>query len=333
MAESTSTIWLSWETHRRSTNLAARLNAELTVHDFNERASVVRYLLSTVNTIRSLITARPKVAIAQNPSLILCALLALLKPVFRYRFVIDAHNHALDVTESSGMAGKLARWVFGTADLAIVTNPVAAERVSACPVAILPDPVGAIPAHSESARILENYRLEANEYLLLICSFDADEPVAAVIDAVLAMPPENRPTLCLTGKRAKAAQNVLQKECESIVFLDYLPADHYECLIAHARLLIDLTTYDDGLVCGFAEAMAVGVPILLSDNRVSKATFENSALYTKNDANSIRLSVETFLKQGVDALPKAEDRLDQFSKRWNDWFAQCEQAIHGGQTR
>lgn len=332
MADSTNTIWLSWETHRRSTNLAARLKADLIVHDFNERSSAARYFLSAFSTIRSLLSTRPGVVIAQNPSLILCAMLAIVKPAFRYRFVIDAHNHALDVTEASGMAGRIARWVFAAADLAIVTNPVAAERVTACPVAVLPDPVGAIPAHADSTEILEQYGIKPNGYLLLICSFDADEPVTAVIDAVLAMPPENRPTLCLTGKRAKAAQNILQRECESIIFLDYLPADHYECLIAHARLLIDLTTYDDGLVCGFAESIAVGVPILLSDNRVSQATFENSALYTKNDANSIRASIESFLSNGVDALPKAEDRLEQFSRRWDNWFAQCEQAIHNGRA-
>lgn len=330
MVTSKAPLWLSWETHRRSTNLANRLEAELLAIDFTTRTRIVRYALSTAHTIGALITRRPSIVIAQNPSIALCALLSLLKPVFSYRYVIDAHNHALDVTEQLGLSGRLARWIFAVADLVIVTNPVAAERVKNATVAILPDPISAIAVPASSQRDLENFGLYAKQYLMLICSFDPDEPVETVIDAVMGMPEAQRPVMCISGKKSKASAELLARENESVVFLDYIPDHTYESLIAHAQLLIDLTDYEDGLVCGFSESLAVGVPILLSDNLVSKATFGNNALYTKNTVSSIRSNIESFISGKESNLPDAAERKSNFELRWKNWYQQCSALINGG---
>lgn len=296
--------------------------------DFTQYSRIVRYLLSAVRTVGALLERRPVVVIAQNPSIALCALLALLKPMLSFRYVIDAHNHALDVTENSGTSGQVARWIFSVADLIIVTNPIAAQRVHGTPVAVLPDPISVIELPDNSHTVLQNFGLSQKKYMMLICSFDPDEPVSAVIEAVMGIEENERPVLCISGKRSKAKDELLAMESSWVIFLDYVENDTYEALIAHAQLLIDLTDYDDGLVCGFSESVAVGVPILLSDNLVSRATFGENALYTKNSAASIRTSIESFLSGKDGSLPEAAQRRSNFELRWNRWYEQCNSLIH-----
>ena len=85
-------LWISWENHTRNRSLSAHLNAHLVQLDYPHARRVQRYALSLGKTLCLLWQWRNQVVIAQNPSIILSLLCVVLRPVLRYRLVIDAHN-------------------------------------------------------------------------------------------------------------------------------------------------------------------------------------------------------------------------------------------------
>jgi hypothetical protein len=67
-------LWLTWERHRRSETLARALGARY-VPLVSGMPRPLRYGLLTLKTIGLLLNERPRLVFAQNPSIVLAALL------------------------------------------------------------------------------------------------------------------------------------------------------------------------------------------------------------------------------------------------------------------
>lgn len=311
-ARRTDRIWLSWEHHRRSESLSAALGYSLHVEHHHHRPALIRYALSAFGTLKTLFKYKPKLVVAQNPSVFLCVLLGALKPVLAFRLVMDAHNHALQQRSANTLLGKLDRFAFKQTDVVIVTNQIAAQRVSDLHWVIMNDPVAPVSRPSNTdISALQAKKLLPRQYFTLVSSFADDEPTVEVINAIQRLPDELPLKLCITGKRAKAPADALAMESERIVFTDYLSDEDFDQLLRHSAAIIDLTTRPDCLVYGFSEALAVGVPILLSDNLVSRDTYGEAAFYTKNDADSICAAICQFcedINANHDAMPEHASR-------------------------
>src|SRR4051794_37280494 len=86
-------IWISWERHRRTRELARAIGADL--FEFTSSApGHARYLVLLVRTARCLFHNRPDVLFLQCPSILLALFAAVLKPALRYCLVVDLHNAA-----------------------------------------------------------------------------------------------------------------------------------------------------------------------------------------------------------------------------------------------
>src|ERR1051325_11240274 len=90
-----STLWISWQNHRRTSEICAALNIEL--HPLIPPVQGLRKYPGLIRrTWRLLQARRPKAVIVQNPSIVLTALAVLLRPLFNYALVVDAHNEAVE---------------------------------------------------------------------------------------------------------------------------------------------------------------------------------------------------------------------------------------------
>ena len=145
----------------------------------------------------------------------------------------------------------------------------------------------------------------------------------------MSIPAPSRPLLCITGKKSKANANLLSFESEYIRFLDYQPQSNFDSILAHSTLLIDLTTREDCLVCGGYEALALGVPILLSDTEVARQTFGAGAIYAKNDSSSLRDAILDFLHEtGRENGAWSESSFDKLRKEFLiSWSLFCQRAF------
>jgi glycosyltransferase involved in cell wall biosynthesis len=299
---------VTWFEHRRTRELCAGLALELALVDTRLRG-VRRYLLLSLRTLVLLARQRPRVLLVQNPSLVLAVLAVMLRPIFGYRLIADAHNEAVAPYENrQRFIKELSRWVVRRADLTIVTNRQLAQLVTlqgGTPY-VLPDRIPTPPAGGPAPAPAEGFRV------VLIATFARDEPVAAVFEAVRGADLQ----LQVTGNQKKLAPSVTQGAPPNVRFTGFLSDADYWQLLRSADVIIDLTLKADCLVCGAYEALAVGKPMLLSNNAACMELFGGSALYTDNTAQDIRRCLEQLRNECVPMAGAVALQRSQLAAAW-----------------
>jgi glycosyltransferase involved in cell wall biosynthesis len=271
-------LWLTWEDHRRSRSLARNLDADLQeITRSLGRARFVRYALNLHDTIGILRMRRPDKVICQCPSLVLALFALLLRPLFGYRLGLDAHNGGLAIEpDSSCLMRWLAGWLQRRADFVIVHNDAVEALVrSRCgTLIVIPDPLPTIPP-APSLNLARPFNL------LFVCTFKADEPYLAVLEAARLIDPAIG--IYVTGDpRGKTDPRAWP---EHVVFCGRVPWERYDQLLRSANGVIDLTTREHCLVCGAYEAVAAGKPMILSRTATLMSYFARGAVFTDNQAS------------------------------------------------
>jgi glycosyltransferase involved in cell wall biosynthesis len=251
---------------------------------------------------------RPKVVLVQNPSLILAVLTALVRPLFGYKLVVDAHNEAVEpYINRSRIVLAFTSWVLRRADLTIVTNRYLAQTVVAAggnPF-VLPDRIPR-PLQHERKELAGSFRL------LLIATFAPDEPLAAVIDAVRDTPY----SLYVTGNHRKAPPELLAQALPNVTFTGFLSEADYWAHLAACDAVVDLTTMPNCLVCGGYEAASLAKPLLLTRSPAAVDLFGEAAVFTDNSTADIRRALEELRSRAVDLAARMQKRHHELDREW-----------------
>lgn len=307
-------VWIAWERHRRSLEMARALAVPLHIVE-SRLPRLARYPLLCGRTLRLLLRSRPKVLIVQNPSIVLAALVLALRPALGYRLVVDAHNAAVQDGEGAAAAlGPLYRLVQRRADRTIVTNPALAEIVAVNggrPI-VLPDPL------PESASACRRVAGEA-PVVTYICTFAADEPWLEVLAAAQRLPREV--TMYVTGRPPRRGPAVAVMNNPRIRLTGYLNDAEYFHLLGASTVIVDLTRRPDCLVCGGYEAVAAGVPVVLSDTAALRAYFTKGAVFTANRRESIATALQEALRQHSKLTKEILALRSELARSWSH---QCE---------
>lgn len=299
-------LFLTWIAHRRTREIAARLRMpvlELTT----PRRGLARYLLLTWRTVVALRRLRPRVLVVQSPSLVLSLLALALRPFLRYALVVDAHNEAVEpYLHARAPIRRLTYRVLRSADLVLVSNPALVARVEARGgrACSLPDPVPASPTGPSTGSV-------GGFKVAVICTYAADEPIAAVIDSARLVADDV--SYAITGDPGRLPPSFRESLPANVRLTGFLSEEDYWSLLASSDLIMDLTTMEDCLVCGAYEGLAAGKPLLLSDNRASVALFHDAALFTDNSVDSLARSVtdaRTRYQSLLARMPLTRARID-----------------------
>jgi glycosyltransferase involved in cell wall biosynthesis len=299
-------LFLTWIEHRRTREIAARLRMPLLALTTPHRG-LVRYLPLAWRTIAALRRLRPRVVVVQSPSLILSLLALALRPLLRYALVVDAHNEAVEpYLHANALMRALTYRVLRRADLVVVSNSSLVARVEARGgrALSLPDCIPASPPGS-SASTAGGFKVA------VICTYAADEPVAAVIESARLMDPDV--TFAITGDPDRLPTSLREALPANLRLTGFLSEVDYWSLLASSDVIMDLTTMDDCLVCGAYEGLAAGKPLLLSNNRASVELFHDAALFTDNSVESLVRTVMDARKQYpllLARIPLARARID-----------------------
>jgi glycosyltransferase involved in cell wall biosynthesis len=303
----TGALALTWFEHRRTRELCAGLDIELLVLTTKLRGPL-RYLVLGGRTLALLARRRPAVLLAQNPSLILAALATAVRDVLGYRLIVDAHNEAVTpFINRQPWVARLSHWVIRRADVTIVTNRQLAERVlrqDGRPFT-LPDRIPMPPP-------VPVRTLDGAFNVVLIATFAPDEPVAEVLEAVRGADV----VLYVTGNHRKLDPTVAARVPPNVRFTGFLGELDYWSLLRSADAIVDLTLMDDCLVCGSYEALALGKPMLLSNNSASVELFGDCAVFTNNTAADIRRALGRLRLEHVRLQAAAERRRSELVDLW-----------------
>lgn len=169
-------IWITWENQIRNKSMSARLGADF-FPIINNYSRVKRYLISSYSTVKLLWKNANGYVFVQNPSIVLSFLSVLLKPLLRYRLIVDAHNSGVFPAKKLQF---LANYINRKADYVIVTNEGLAnyiKEIGGNPL-ILPDPLPVIEADTDEK---SQWSKMASPSVLAICSWAVDEPYCEVI--------------------------------------------------------------------------------------------------------------------------------------------------------
>jgi glycosyltransferase involved in cell wall biosynthesis len=321
-------IWITWEKQRRSVELAKALGAKLFIllqHSDDIRPRPLRYLVLGLRTIALLLRQKPHIVFAQNPSIVLALQLCLLKPLLRYRLVVDRHsNFKLD--RQTGLKWRVcqavSRYTVRSADLTIVTNAFLASVVSEMSGSgfVLPDKLPDLPL----ARYLT---LAGEKNFVLICSFDDDEPVLDVVRAFAGLPSEWH--LYITGdvNRFPQRSELLTKIPENVGLTAYLEEADYQGLLFSADFVVVLTDQEHTLNCGAYEALAVGTPAIVADTAAIKAVFRQGFIYTRCEPVAIRKAMETAVTKQARLVREIAEFKEEFTQEWNATFGRLRHEV------
>ena len=313
-------LWISWSAHRRTTGLCAAW--EVPLHGLQSKLSgPPRWAELSWKTLGLLRRFRPQILFVQNPSLALTVLAVLSRPLFGYFLVVDAHNEGIRPFDRPyAFVRWLTRRLLKTADVTIVTNDALAEDVQAAggrPQA-LPDRLPAVP-EPESART----RTGDTPEVAVIATYRRDEPIAAIMTAAATMP-DVRFAFSGPSERYRGASNALPPNVRLTGFLQD-PA--YWRLLAQATVVCDLTLKPDCLVCGAYEALALGQPMVLSDNPATRDIFESAAVLTGSNPDEIAAAVRRAIEDCERLGANARQLRETFGLRWQAQAAAVWNAI------
>lgn len=283
-------IWISWETQRRNRSLSPYVRARLFELDFNV-GWWRRYPLVIGKTLAIFSREKPDIIFSQNPSMILAILSIAYARLFNKKIVIDAHNAGLFPLEGKSrllnhIAVKLTQW----STLTIVSNASLANRVTSWggkSIAI-PDPFPDLNPPSTTDKLKNSFNV------LYICSWSADEPVNAVLNASTSL--DAGICIYMTGSSKGAANNDRNGVPQAVELTGYVKDEEFTRLLYACDAVMVLTTREDCLLCGAYEGVSAGKPLILSDTSALRDYFSDGSVFVDNTARSIREGIDEMRK-------------------------------------
>jgi glycosyltransferase involved in cell wall biosynthesis len=304
-------IWITWEDQRRNREISSALN--VTLYEFPEIdriANLIRkYMLGIWQTLKVLWREKPAVVFAQNPSIVLSFLVVLLRCLFRYQVIIDAHNVGLFPAEGkSKFLNWISRYIQRKAHMTIVTNKALKTQVETNKgrAFVLPDKIPDFPS-------VPAQKLNGKENILFICTYASDEPYQEVFRAAGQLKEEV--TVYVSGNYRKA--NIKSSDLPpNIVLTGYLSEKEYISMLSAVDATIDLTTRENCLVCGAYESIAMEKPMILSNTAALKKFFQPGAVFEDNNSHSLYHAILQVLKNKENLTQKIREMKYQKIAEW-----------------
>lgn len=314
-----SAIWITWEHQRRNRELARALDVPLLEID-GGRNRWLRYLRAARQTVSALRARRPELVFAQNPSVVLAALVCALRPLFGYRVVIDRHSNFDFADTHSGLFNRVSHYSLKRADLTIVTNEGVARvvREHGGRPFILPD---RLPELAPAERVA----LRSSRNVVFVCTYAPDEPLEQVLDAAGLLPADV--SVYVTGNDKRMDPRLRARVPANVVLTGFIPAGAYDSLLASANVVLELTTRDHTLLCGAYEALSAGTPLVLSNKAELTAYFHRGAIVTENRPPDIARAVMTALEREAELRADIVEFRQELRRAWEGDFQTLQRQV------
>ncbi len=246
--------------------------------------AVVRYALSTVQTLAILARTDPRALIVTNPPIVLALLAAAWGGVRRIPFVLDSHpgSFGRQGDKVSARFVPLHRRLARRAAAVLVTDTAWAETVADWGGygIVLHEAPGAwepVPARPPGTPLT----------VLFVTRFAGDEPVAEGIAAAELVAGTE---FLVTGRLDDLPDELRTAAPANVSFVGFLPFDRYRRLVEDADIVLALTTEPTSAMRSAYEAVYAGKPLVVSDFALDRELFP-FAVHTANDATSIAAAV------------------------------------------
>lgn len=281
-------LWIAWENHRRTKELARAFNANLQIYQ-SDAWRIIKYPVLVFKTLLLIIRYKPDVVYVQNPSVVLALEIVLIKKIFGYLTVVDLHNAA--IVPEGYLSRKLYpfyRYIHKNSDVNIVTNAQIGKVVkgNGGKVAVLPDKIPVIPCGKT------DYNISTPSFVY-ICTYAPDEPYIEVVEAARLLDPGIH--LYITGDSRKCPAEISMNLPINVTLTGFLSDNEYFELLKSVSGVIVLTSRENCLLCGAYEAVSLEKPLILSNKQALVDYFGEDLLYCNNDRLSLSQAMNIML--------------------------------------
>jgi glycosyltransferase involved in cell wall biosynthesis len=276
--------YISWaQSCSRSDHMARELGGRshmVYLPKFGSRASTIvfKYIGQWVKTARILRRERPEVVFVMTPPLFAAL------PAFWYArrhhkpVVLDAHSAAF-------LHPRWRRWLWLQRALCrrAVTTLVHGEAIATLVreggghATLVPDVPITFPD-------LVPFPRPGGFVVAVVCSFNYDEPLAAIVDAARLMPDVS---FFMTGNPKHFPAETLGELPRNLTLTGFISTATYGGLLATADVVMTLTTRDHTMLRGAYEAIYQGTPVIVSNWTLLRDAFPEGAAHVDNSPEDI----------------------------------------------
>jgi glycosyltransferase involved in cell wall biosynthesis len=268
-------VWKIYQ--RRSEVLATRLEAEIEFMPHLFQSKYLRpldYALKFIGTIKHILQYQPEVIIFQGPPL-LPAFPSLLMQV---PYVIDAHNATFQ-----GFWSKvpLSDFFIKKAAAVIVHNSeilqLAEKKFPQTKFLSILDPL---------ERIYRANKERIANQILIICSFNSDEPIDVIIESIRKLP-DYKFIITADINKLQPTQRQQLRQLNNLHLTGFLSKEDYQDLLCSSLAALVLTTRDSTQPSGACEALSSDTQLIVSETDLTRKLFGDWAILVDNSAESI----------------------------------------------
>lgn len=300
--------WITWERQQRNVSMARIVNA-----DYFEFISNNNYFFRVFGSIRKTLSVFRKgyrIIFVQSPSVFLMVSSVIINLFFKAKLVVDAHNSGVFILEGNYKTLNYINFFFlRRADLVLVSNErlvQTLERLSIHAIAV-PDPLPDIKSDNLTDNKLRHYDV------FIVCSWAEDEPINLYFKVAEQL---RDVKFGISGNYRKHGID-MTKVPENLDLVGFIPEQDYFNYLKSSKVVVDLTLREDCLVCGAYEAIAVGSPVIVSDNQVGRELFSEGVIFSKCNNGSLLKSINYALENRdllSDEVGNTRDYLERLSR-------------------
>lgn len=286
----------------------------------------LRYLISAVRTLWTLVALRPAAVIVQSPPVFPGLIAWLYARVTGAVVVLDTHPQALDVDPTRAISAfmPLQRWLV--------------PRVSACLVAV--DEL-AVRVRQWGGRALVLHEapplwevappraVQDRPRVLFVGIFAPDEPVDAVVAAAELVPDVD---VHITGDRRLCPAPLMASAPGNVAFTGFLRDDAFRQALEEADIIMSLTTREEAVNRAAYEAVAAQRPLIVSDRPVGRQLFPH-AVHTANEADAIAAAIRLAVGHHAELVALTAAALTEQQERWRAQSQSLGAVLAGGPER
>ena len=279
---------------------------------------VVKYLGQWIRTSRILAEERPDVAFVMTPPVVAAL------PAFWYawrhgkKVALDAHSAAF-----LHPRWRHFQWLQNALCRRAVTTLVHVEHIGRIVreagghATLVPDVPVTFPAKEPFIR-------PTGFVVAVVCSFNADEPLEAILDAARMTPDVQ---FMMTGNPRLFPARLAASMPTNTTLTGFLSIPAYGALISGVDAVMVLTTRDHTMLRGAYEAIYQGTPIIVSNWPILRAAFPEGSAHVDNTPTQISLAVRR-IQTDLELYRNGAARLrDSKLRNWNGVRRTIEQRL------
>lgn len=170
----------------------------------------------------------------------------------------------------------------------------------------------------------ERYDLSEGPNVTAVCSFNPDEPIAAILEAARALP---NVQFYLTGNPKHLSKELIDAMPENAQLTGFVSDAVFGDLLCRSNIVMSLTTRDHTMLRGAWEAIYQGTPVIVSDWPVLRESFPKGAIHVDNTGNGIASAVKRCLDDETEYREQAVESRSDRVNRWNSTRRQIVDAL------